>query len=126
MMPLAYPGKRAHVLISQHRDGELIHRIIARFDLRSVRGSPTRRRIGISPSRRVGACRPGPRSDARRPKGPRQVVKEGVIRRRRRPTFLCARYVQLLKKVFASWDRFQVPYPWPGPLSLRAADLGSV
>src|SRR5262245_36543260 len=42
MMPLAYRGKGAHVLISQHRDGELIQRIIARFGLQSVRGSTTR------------------------------------------------------------------------------------
>jgi hypothetical protein len=42
MMPLAYRGTGAHVLISQHRDGELIHRIVSRFGFRSVRGSTTR------------------------------------------------------------------------------------
>ncbi|HMZ55616.1 MAG TPA: DUF374 domain-containing protein, partial [Nitrospira sp.] len=39
MMPLAIPRLVAHVLISQHRDGELIRRIIARFGLDAVRGS---------------------------------------------------------------------------------------
>ncbi|MCS6320328.1 MAG: DUF374 domain-containing protein, partial [Nitrospira sp.] len=42
MMPLAIPGLKAHVLISQHRDGELIRRIVARFGLDAVRGSSTR------------------------------------------------------------------------------------
>ncbi len=42
MMPLTYRGTDAHILISQHRDGELIHRIVSRFGFRSVRGSTTR------------------------------------------------------------------------------------
>ena len=42
MMPLGYRGKLAYILISQHRDGELIYRIIRRFGFRSVRGSTTR------------------------------------------------------------------------------------
>ncbi len=42
MMPLGYRGKRAYILISQHRDGELIYRIVRRFGFRSVRGSTTR------------------------------------------------------------------------------------
>ena len=42
MMPLAYRGRRIHVLISRHRDGEIIARLIGRFGFRSVRGSTTR------------------------------------------------------------------------------------
>ena len=42
MIPLAYRGSQVHILISQHRDGELIHRIVTRFGFRSVRGSTTR------------------------------------------------------------------------------------
>lgn len=42
MMPLTYRGAQAHVLISQHPDGELVHRIVSRFGFRSVRGSTTR------------------------------------------------------------------------------------
>ena len=40
MMPLAYRGAEAHILISQHRDGELIHRIVTRF------GRSEERRVG--------------------------------------------------------------------------------
>ena len=42
MMPIGYRGKLAYILISQHRDGELIYRIVRRFGFRSVRGSTTR------------------------------------------------------------------------------------
>jgi lysophospholipid acyltransferase (LPLAT)-like uncharacterized protein len=81
MMPLAYRGKGAHVLISQHRDGELIQQIIARFGLQSVRGSTTR---GGGPAfrRLIELGRTGQdlvvTPDG--PKGPHQVAKEGVIR----------------------------------------------
>ncbi len=42
MMPLAYRGKGASVLISHHRDGELIARVMQCFGFQAVRGSSTR------------------------------------------------------------------------------------
>ncbi len=80
MMPLAYGGRGIHVLISRHRDGELIQRIIARFGLRAVRGSTTR---GGSEALRalVRVARGG--ADVAitpdGPKGPRQVAQPGVV-----------------------------------------------
>lgn len=80
MMPLAYRGTAVHVLISRHRDGELIRRIVARFGLHAVRGSTTRGgaaalraliklgRSGVD----LGVTPDGP-------KGPRQVAQPGVI-----------------------------------------------
>ena len=80
MMPLAIPQLQAHVLISQHRDGELIKRIIARFGLDAVRGSSTRggaealrRMIRIGRSGGNLAVTPDG------PKGPRQIAKVGVV-----------------------------------------------
>lgn len=80
MMPLAYRGREAHILISQHRDGELISRIVARFGLRSVRGSSTRggakaMRELIRLGRSGGDLVVTPDG----PKGPRQVAKLGVV-----------------------------------------------
>lgn len=80
MMPLAYRGREAHILISQHRDGELIQRIVARFGFRAVRGSSTRG--GVPALRRlVRLGRSGVdlvvTPDG--PKGPRQVAQGGVI-----------------------------------------------
>jgi lysophospholipid acyltransferase (LPLAT)-like uncharacterized protein len=42
MIPSGYRGTGAHVLISQHGDGEIIARIIARFGHQAIRGSNTR------------------------------------------------------------------------------------
>ena len=42
MMPLAYRGRAASILISQHRDGEIIARIMKYFGFSTIRGSTTR------------------------------------------------------------------------------------
>jgi lysophospholipid acyltransferase (LPLAT)-like uncharacterized protein len=42
LMPLAYRGTSASILISQHRDGEIIARIMKYFGFGSIRGSSTR------------------------------------------------------------------------------------
>ena len=80
MMPLAYRGSEAHVLISRHGDGELIHRIIARFGLRAVRGSSTRG--GTEALReliRLGRSGVDLVVTPDGPKGPRHVAKLGVV-----------------------------------------------
>ena len=80
MMPLALPGLEAHVLISQHRDGELIRRIVARFGLEAVRGSSTRG--GAEAFRqliRLGRSGGNLVLTPDGPKGPRQIAKVGVV-----------------------------------------------
>jgi lysophospholipid acyltransferase (LPLAT)-like uncharacterized protein len=80
MMPLALPGLEAHVLISQHRDGELIRRVVARFGLQAVRGSSTRG--GAEAFRqliRLGRSGHNLVLTPDGPKGPRQVAKAGVV-----------------------------------------------
>ena len=42
MMPLAYRGQLATILISQHQDGEIIARIMQEFGFQAIRGSSTR------------------------------------------------------------------------------------
>src|SRR4030042_4096463 len=42
MTPLVYGGRGLKILISRHRDGELISRTVHRFGLETVRGSRTR------------------------------------------------------------------------------------
>jgi len=43
MMPLAYRGTMASILISQHRDGGLIASIMQQFGFQAIRGSSSRR-----------------------------------------------------------------------------------
>lgn len=80
MMPLAYRGARIHILISRHRDGELIQRIVAYFGFRAVRGSTTRG--GAAALRelvQLGRSGADLAITPDGPKGPRQVAQMGVI-----------------------------------------------
>ena len=62
MMPLTYRGTLAHILISQHQDGEIIARIVERFGFRAVRGSSTRGGVGaLREMIRLGRGTPGAR-----------------------------------------------------------------
>jgi lysophospholipid acyltransferase (LPLAT)-like uncharacterized protein len=80
MIPIGYRGTGSHVLISQHGDGEIIARIIARFGHEAVRGSSTRGGAGalralikLARSGRDVVVTPDG------PKGPRHVAKPGVV-----------------------------------------------
>ncbi|NKB81471.1 MAG: DUF374 domain-containing protein [Nitrospirales bacterium] len=80
MMPLAYRGKHAHILISRHQDGELIWRILERFGFQAVRGSTTRG--GVTALRElIQHGRSG--SDLvvtpDGPKGPCHVAQSGIV-----------------------------------------------
>jgi lysophospholipid acyltransferase (LPLAT)-like uncharacterized protein len=115
MMPLAYRGAQIYILISRHRDGELIRRIVSRFGFRAVRGSTTRG--GAAALRelvQLGRSGADLAITPDGPKGPRQVAQMGVIHLAKATglpivpvTFSCSK-----KKLFSSWDRFLVPYPF--------------
>lgn len=80
MIPLAYHGREVHILISQHRDGELIAQVMSRFGYRSVRGSSTRG--GTAALRRLiklGRSGVDIAITPDGPKGPRHVAQPGVI-----------------------------------------------
>ncbi len=115
MMPLAYRGRSASILISQHRDGEIIATIMKNFGFRAIRGSSSRG--GIPALRKlVGAGRQGQdlviTPDG--PRGPARQIQMGVMSLAKLTgfpivplTFACSK-----KKVFSSWDSFQIPLPW--------------
>jgi lysophospholipid acyltransferase (LPLAT)-like uncharacterized protein len=103
-----------HVLISQHRDGELIARVCRHLGMRVVRGSSTRGgdKALLEMRRRGRSSHLGVTPDG--PHGPRGVVKLGVV-------FLASctglpivpvgvAYGSLWRA--RSWDRFMVPVPW--------------
>ena len=115
MMPLAYRGTAASILISQHRDGEIIATIMKKFGFHAIRGSSSRG--GIPALRKlVGVGRQGQdlviTPDG--PRGPARKLQMGVMSLAKLTgfpvlplTFACSR-----KKVFSSWDCFQIPLPW--------------
>ena len=80
MIPLAYRGQGIHILISRHRDGELISQIMSRFGYHSVRGSSTRG--GTSALRqliKLGRSGVDIAITPDGPKGPRYVAQPGAI-----------------------------------------------
>lgn len=80
LIPIGYRGAGSHVLISQHGDGEIIARIIARFGHDAVRGSSTRGGAGaLRALIKLGRSGRDVVVTPDGPKGPRHVVKLGVI-----------------------------------------------
>lgn len=80
MMPLAYRGSKAHILISQHRDGELICGIVKRFGFGAVRGSTTRGgSMALRQLIRLGQSGADLVVTPDGPKGPRHIVQKGVV-----------------------------------------------
>jgi len=115
MMPLAYKGHGLYVLISHHRDGELISRAVSRLGVRSIRGSATRG--GSAGFRRMLETLRGGSDVAITPDGPRgpkwKAHKGAVVLAIAAGlpifpvTYACSR-----RKEFNSWDNFIVPAPF--------------
>lgn len=140
MMPKSWPGTSPiAMLISRHRDGELIASTIARFGFGSIRGSSPKpgkkkdkggaaalmdvvkaARGGMS----IGITPDGPR-------GPRMRASDGIVAIARLTGLpvLPAAYGIKGRKTLSSWDRFVVPLPfsrgvfvWGAPIAV-ARDL---
>jgi lysophospholipid acyltransferase (LPLAT)-like uncharacterized protein len=106
----------AAVLVSQHRDGELIVRILERFGFGpAARGSSTRGgeaallavRAAVQAGRLVGITPDGPRGPAERAKDG-VVFLAGQLGVRVVPVGSAARHAWVLR----SWDRFRIPRPF--------------
>lgn len=114
LMPYSYRGERITILISRHRDGELIARTMGHFGHSATRGSSTRGGVGavrallrrVREGWDVGITPDGP-------KGPAGEVKPGVVHLAAaagipiQPIAVAASRCRRL----ASWDRFVVPLP---------------
>jgi len=115
MIPFLYPGKALHILVSRHRDGEIIANILSCFGFHLVRGSSSK---GGSDALRemmrmlrsdndLGLAADGPR-------GPAEVLKPGAAQLGRLSgkavipiSFSASRSLR-----FNSWDRFMFPFPF--------------
>lgn len=115
-------ARPATVMISQHRDGELIASTVRRFrGIETARGSTTRG--GSEALRAMLRAAGGGRvliftPDG--PRGPRHSVQPGVIRAAQlaRIPIIPAVLVAERSKQLASWDRFEVPIPFTRALYL--------
>jgi hypothetical protein len=117
LLPLAYTHRRRKVafLISQHRDGELIARIIQRLGYVTARGSSTRgggegTREMMSFAERghlLGITPDGPR-------GPAEIVKPGLVYLASRTGFPVLPVAAAAAPAWRleSWDEFLIPRPF--------------
>ncbi|HET8761356.1 MAG TPA: DUF374 domain-containing protein, partial [Nitrospiria bacterium] len=80
LLPLSYQGPGLDILISRHRDGELISRAMQSFGLSSVRGSTTRGgAVALRGLIRKGRAGRDLAVTPDGPKGPRGIAQPGVI-----------------------------------------------
>ena len=116
LLLLAYTHRRRkiHIMISEHRDGEMIARVTQQLGFGAVRGSTTRGRIQalkgmVRAVRRFdGAITPdGPR-------GPRAIVQPGTISAAQLSgaPILPVTSAAYPRWQFSSWDRFVMPKPF--------------
>lgn len=115
LMPYSYRGEGISVLVSQHRDGELIARTVARFGIHSSRGSSTRGgSAGVRELLRKLKSGFDLAITPDGPKGPRGVAKPGAVQLAalaRVPIIPVAVGASRAKRL-PSWDGFVIP--WPG------------
>jgi lysophospholipid acyltransferase (LPLAT)-like uncharacterized protein len=117
MLPMLWHnrGAPASVVISSHRDGEIIARIVERFGMHSVRGSTSRGAaralLGIvrelENGTSVAVTPDGPR-------GPRHSFAPGATiaaQRTGAPIFMLGAWVSRCWEL-RSWDRFIIPKPF--------------
>jgi len=117
LLPLsfAYRHSNIHVLASEHRDGEMLGQTIRRLGFGHVRGSSTRGGaraiLELAETLRsgydLGLTVDGPR-------GPCGVVKPGAVEvaRLTGAAIVPVTTASNRHKVFASWDAFQLPWPF--------------
>jgi len=115
MLPLIYPGKRIHILISSHRDGEIIANVMKRFGFDLVRGSSSKGGMAalremitlLKSGSDLGITPDGPR-------GPAEVVKGGVaqVAMLSGKAVIPISFSSSRRFRFDSWDRFYLPLPF--------------
>jgi lysophospholipid acyltransferase (LPLAT)-like uncharacterized protein len=115
MMPFLPRQGRVGMLISQHRDGELIARAVQLFGIDSIRGSTTRGGLaalrGMIRFFRTGA---NLAITPDGPQGPKHMVQIGVVELARQTgaPIVPVTYSASRCRVFGSWDNFILPLPF--------------
>ncbi len=122
LMPYVYPHPHeVHIMISEHKDGEMIARVVERFGYHTVRGSTThggskalKSMVRIARQGKVNCITPdGPR-------GPAQKAQMGIIALAKLSSaaIIPVSFGTSKAKLLNSWDRFMVPLPFSGGLFL--------
>ncbi len=116
LMPYCWNRKKAiNMLISQHRDGQLIARTVGHFGIQTIEGSTSKGGAtalrAMLKSLKNGDCI-GITPDG--PRGPRMRASNGVVnvaKMAQVPVIPCA-FGSVSRKHVHSWDRFCVAFPF--------------
>lgn len=126
MMPYVYPGGRITVLSSRHRDSEMLARVLVRLGLDLSKGSSTSGgAAGLRDILRKTRAGFDVAFTPDGPKGPRRVVKPGVVAAARLsglpilPVAFSAKPAWRLR----TWDRTLLPRPFARGLYLYGEPL---
>ena len=115
ILPIVRKDEHIHCLISSSRDGEYIARVAALFGKAAIRGSSTRggfdamkQMMRVLKDKGIVAITPDG------PLGPPGEVKPGVIQMAQalNVPIVPITFDANRKKVFGSWDGFNLPYPF--------------
>lgn len=116
MMPYCWRRRQPiNMLISQHRDGQIIARTVSHFGIDTIAGSTSKGGMAalrsmlkaLKSGQCVGITPDGPR-------GPRMRASDGIVQLARlsgRPVIPCT-FAATRRRVLGSWDRFILPLPW--------------
>lgn len=133
MMTPEWPRKRpVHMLISQHRDGQLIANTIAHFGIQTIAGSTSKGGAGalramvkaLKSGDSIGFTPDGPR-------GPRMRVSDGLVATAKLAgvPIIPASCATSRRKALSSWDRFLIIWPfgkgvyiWGEPIIVTKTD----
>ena len=135
MMPYCWDHRRTiHMLISQHRDGQLIARTVGHFGIRTAAGSSTRggaQALRAMVKALAGGDCVGITPDG--PRGPRMRASDGIVSVARLAgvPVIPAAYGTTHGRFLGTWDRFLVAWPfgrgvvvWGAPIEV-ARDAGA-
>lgn len=128
LLPLAFTHRNEGivVLVSRHRDGQLITRVIEHLGFRTARGSSTRGgEAGVREMLAAGSRGEAIAITPDGPRGPAEELKGGLVYVAER---LGRRIVPIGTSAadswtFRSWDRFRVPRPFARVSITHAAPL---
>ncbi len=131
MMPYCWRRRQPiRMLISQHRDGQIIARTVSHFGIETIVGSSSKGGTAalraMLQSLKGGTC-VGITPDG--PRGPRMRASEGIVQVAKlsgRPIIPCS-FSTRRRKILGSWDRFSVALPfsrgvfvWGTPIAVAA------
>lgn len=109
------PQRNMHVLISGHRDGVLISKVIAHFDIATVEGSSSKGSLGaLRELLRIAKAGDSIVITPDGPRGPREESAPGAAYLAKATSLpvIPVAWSAARHKRLKSWDRFMIPYPF--------------